>query len=150
MRNSAPLRTSSYGFTLIEIMVVVAVLAILAAVAMPNYFESVRKSRRAEAITALSTIAQRQENWRSNNAQYTLLLADLGASSPTPSGYYNLSLSVPAGASSSVAFMVTATRVVGGAQAGDARCGDFSLAASAGQYSYTSTGTLPAQRCWSR
>jgi type IV pilus assembly protein PilE len=147
MRNSAPLRTPSYGFTLIEIMVVVAVLAILAAVAMPNYFESVRKSRRAEAITALSTIAQRQENWRSNNAAYTADLSAAGLNVPNPSsGYYTRSGTFPG--ASAVGFTATATRA--GAQTSDTRCGNFSLAASAGQYSYTSTGTLAAQRCWSR
>lgn len=135
------------GFTLIEVMVVVAVVAVLAAVALPNYFESVRKSRRAEAITALSTIAQRQENWRSNNPTYTADLSVSGLNVPNPpSGYYTLSVTFAA--ASSVSFTATATRA--GAQSGDTRCGNFSLAASAGQYSYTSTGTLPAARCWSR
>lgn len=54
------------GFTLIELMIVVAVIAILAAVAVPAYFDSIRKSRRADAIATLSRVQQAQERWRAN------------------------------------------------------------------------------------
>jgi type IV pilus assembly protein PilE len=140
---------SQRGFTLIEVMITVAILAILAAVAMPSYFESVRKSRRSDAITALSTIAQRQENWRSNNASYTNDLTTSGLNVPNPSsGYYTLTVAFPAGVASSAGYTATATPA--GAQVSDTRCGSFSLAASAGQYTYTATGPQGSSRCWSR
>jgi type IV pilus assembly protein PilE len=137
------------GFTLIEVMITVAILAILSAVAVPAYFDSVRKSRRADAITALSAIAQKQENWRSNNPSYTTDLSAAGLNVPNPSsGYYTLAVAIPAGASSAVAFTATATRA--GSQVKDTACGNLSLAASAGQFTYGSTGTQPTSRCWSR
>jgi type IV pilus assembly protein PilE len=49
------------GFTLIELMITVAIVAILAAVAYPSFMEQVRKSRRSDAITALNAVAQAQE-----------------------------------------------------------------------------------------
>jgi type IV pilus assembly protein PilE len=133
------------GFTLIELMVVVAIVAVLAAVAMPAYFDTVRKSRRADAISQLSAIAQRQENWRSNNPLYTTNLGSLGINASTT--HYSYAVTV-ANASSAVAYTATATRT--GSQTSDTKCGNLSLAASAGQFTYGSTGTLPSARCWER
>ena len=65
------------GFTLIELMIVVAVIAILAAIAYPTYQDSVRKSRRADAKAALLELAQWME--RSTVAitgRYTRLSGD--------------------------------------------------------------------------
>ena len=49
------------GFTLIELMIVVAVIAVLAAIAYPSYQDSVRKGRRGEAKSELVTLAQARE-----------------------------------------------------------------------------------------
>ena len=61
-------RTS--GFTLIELMIVVAVVAILATIAYPAYQEQIRKSRRSEAISALQDLQLRQERYRVDHAEY--------------------------------------------------------------------------------
>ena len=66
------------GFTLIELMIVVAIVGILAAIAYPNYIDSVRKSRRSLAKAALMEAAQKQEAFYARNATYTANLADLG------------------------------------------------------------------------
>jgi len=58
------------GFTLLELMIVVAVIAILAVLAIGQYGKQVRKSRRAEAKQAISTVAMAQEKYRMNNAAY--------------------------------------------------------------------------------
>jgi type IV pilus assembly protein PilE len=133
------------GFTLIELMIVVAIVAVLAAVALPAYFDSVRKSRRADAISQLSAIAQRQENWRGNNPAYTTDLTVLGVNASTT--YYTYAITA-ASASSGVAYTATATRA--GSQVSDTRCGNLSLAASAGQFTYGATGSLGSSRCWAR
>jgi type IV pilus assembly protein PilE len=58
------------GFTLIEMMVVVVIVGILAALAYPSYLESVRKAKRAEAKTVLLQLMQQQERYYSQNTSY--------------------------------------------------------------------------------
>ena len=72
------------GFTLIELMVVVAVVAILAAIAYPSYINQVRKSRRADAKSALLDLATRQERFFSTQNTYTNNAANLGYSAAFP------------------------------------------------------------------
>lgn len=69
------------GFTLVELMVVLLILAILAAIEYPSYMESVRKTRRAEGRTALMQVMQQQERYYSQNGSY------IAFSSVTPNGY---------------------------------------------------------------
>jgi type IV pilus assembly protein PilE len=54
------------GYTLIEVMIVVIVIAVLAAIALPSFMQQIRASRRAEAVAQLSLIQQAQERWRAN------------------------------------------------------------------------------------
>lgn len=63
----------SKGFTLIELMIAVAVVGILAAIAYPSYQDSVRKSRRADAKSALLDAAHERTVFTENN-QYTATL----------------------------------------------------------------------------
>lgn len=58
------------GFTLIELMIVVAIIAILAAVAYPSYQDSVTKARRSDAKADLVTLANFMERYFSENYQY--------------------------------------------------------------------------------
>lgn len=116
------------GFTLIELMVVVMVVAILAAIAIPSYLEQSRKGRRADAMRAVSEYQLAMERWRSENPCY----GQSGGSCPTftasgtypaapSSAYYTFTL----GTATPTAYSVTATPT--GRQAGD-RCAN--LAAS--------------------
>ena len=68
-------RRCARGFTLIEVMIAVAIVGILVAVAFPAYNQSVRKSRRSDAKAALLDLAQREERYFSTTNQYT----DVGA-----------------------------------------------------------------------
>ena len=96
------------GFTLIELMITVAILAIIAAVAIPAYTQYVDRGKRAEARTALLDIAARQERYYSNNRQYTDdLTGDLKMSGASENGYY--ALSVALGGSNNQDFDATAT-----------------------------------------
>ena len=87
------------GFTLIELMIVVAVIAILGAIAMPQYMREVRKSRRTSAKTTLLDVASRQEKYYATQNKYGAL-TDLGYTAATiqaPSAtqdYYNVTLTL--------------------------------------------------------
>jgi len=145
------------GFTLVELMIVLVVAAVLAMVAYPSYQDSIRKSRRSEAVSALMQVQQAQERWRSNHADYTTDLADLGLGATTPSGYYTVSVSeAPASAPLATAYVATAVGNSGTTQADDAQCRRLSVQMNGGNLSYagcgdcdgfTYTATHP---CWAR
>ena len=67
--NNLTLKKHSAGFTLIELMIVVAIIAIIAAVAFPSYQEHVRKTRRADAQTALLELSQFMERHYTANGR---------------------------------------------------------------------------------
>lgn len=111
------------GFTLIELMIAVAVIGILAAVAYPSYQEYLRKSRRTDAKIALMQAAQSMERYYTE--RMTFVGAAAGTVFPTASGdgYYTLSF---AAAPTASAFSILAAPVSGGPQQSD-KCGTYTL-----------------------
>jgi len=67
------IKKPSYGFTLIELMIVVVIIGVLAAIAMPAYTGYSQKARRSDAKHALLDMQLNQEKWRANNSSYTTL-----------------------------------------------------------------------------
>lgn len=80
------------GFTLIELMIVVAVIAILAAIALPSYTKYVREARRVDGQSALHQLALAQEKFRSTNTAYTLSTSALSINTTSPDGHYSLTI----------------------------------------------------------
>ena len=109
---------SSRGFTLIELMIAVAVVAILAAIAFPSYALYMKKSRRGDAEATLMDIAQREAQYLIDARAYAPDVATLNTTIPVSvSSYYNVVINAPGGAPPT--FAVTATPIAGSPQAGD-------------------------------
>ncbi len=140
MRN---FRGSKAGFTLIELMIVVAVIGILAAIAYPSYQDYVHKAKRAEAHAALLNIQLAQEKWRASHTSFTTALTTahpngLGLAATTAEGDYSLAIT----AASAVGYTLTASAVSGKSQASDTGCTVLTLTVNAGGETAT-----PAT-CW--
>ena len=145
-------RTS--GFTLVELMIVLAILAGLAAMAWPTYQNAVQRSRRADAVSALTEIVQAQERWRANNPSYQATLTDLpGTRTVSHDGHYSLTL--VDGSVTGSSYTARATVRSGSPQQSDATCNAMQIAAAAGNLTYSSIAsggnTNPSpDPCWVR
>ena len=127
------------GVTLIELLIVVVVIGILAAVAYPNYQEFAARAKRNEARAALLRLAINQERFYLNNNTFTTVLSDVGfAGSMTENGYYEIAVT----AANASNFTATATYRHGGSEAG--KCLTFTID---GRGVKTSS---PDTDCWER
>lgn len=137
------------GFTLIEMMITVAIIAILAAVALPIYDESRRKSRRADAKQILMQTAQFMErNYTETNRYDKLRKADgtlddiaLPAGLTSASGY-----TISIGAVAQASFTLNAAPVAGGPQNADG-CGTYTIN-QAGVKALAGVHSHPLSYCW--
>ena len=149
-------RPRSGGFTLIELVVAMVIVAILAAIAIPGYTSYVRKGRRTDAKSALLDMASLEERYFSlNNAYsntstdfgYTGFPATIGSSSTLD---YQVTVSqVKAPLSTSPAYyQLTATTY--GDQQNDSQCATFTLDSTGVQKSATSAGSNNTEpgTCW--
>lgn len=113
-----------HGMTLVELITVVAMVAILSMIAFPNYFQYQQRARRMDAKIALEQIATYQERYFVTNFTYTSNLAHLGiASNQSKSGYYVIS--VPA--ADTQGFQAMAVPAPGSRQANDIDCQQFTI-----------------------
>ena len=136
------MRKTDSGFSLVELMIVVAIVCILAAFALPSYRQHVIRSQRTDATSALLRIAANQEKFYIQNNRYGTY-AELG-SPTTEHGWYTLA--VPA--ADATTFRATATVVGGGAQDGDPACKVFTVNAEGQHTSTNPDGDDSTDTCW--
>jgi len=165
-RNSSPpcrrdsrASRESRGFTLLELMITLAIAAILASIAIPAYNSYILKSHRTEAKSALLDMASMEERFFSTQNGYSQLTTDLGYSGNWPvvvgSGYYEIQMPAvnpatapspgnPAGTPAS--FTLTAVPVPGNMQTGDTACTQFNVLSNGTK---TAAGSPTASTdCW--
>lgn len=135
------------GFTLLEILMALCIIAILLMLALPAYQSSVMKSRRSEAMAALVDVAGRQEQLRFAADRYTGDLRELGYDTDplvTDGGHYAIRSTACPDSPLPLCFLLTATPVETSPQHADARCAALTLDARGTR---SATGAHPAG-CW--
>jgi len=128
------------GFTLIELVIACAIVAILAAIAIPSYSAQIQKSRRSDAKSALLGAAGQMERFLTERGTYATATLGSGGvyASTSQNGYYSLSLTNLTAAS------YTLNAIPAGVQVGDA-CATFTYT---DQGVKGVTGALSASDCW--
>ena len=99
------------GFTLMEVMMVVAIIVILTSIALPAYNGTLVRSNRAAAQSYLMDLANREEQYLADARTYTTTVNTLLAVPSTVSRYYTVAISVPSGSTSANAYLITATPI---------------------------------------
>jgi type IV pilus assembly protein PilE len=117
-----------HGFTLIELMLVIIVIGVLLAIAIPNYAGYLERTRRSDARAALLEIASTQERIYFERNQYSNAIADVwnyreAGVYVSAEGYYALTVAFPGDDPN----RFTATATARGKQAGDADCVSFTI-----------------------
>lgn len=124
-----------YGYSLVELMIVVVIIGILASIAYPMYTDYMARVARSEAITALTRLSNLQEQFYFDNKAYTTDLTELGVNANpyiTEKGFYSISSTGTAG------FTLVATAQ--GVQASrDADCDEITM---------TFEGSRTPEACW--
>jgi len=149
----------AHGFTLIEMLIAIVVMGLLAAVAYPSFMDSIRKSRRSEAFTALGAVQHAQERWRSSHASFATVLGagsdeDPGLKLPdqTPGGYYTVSID----SADATGYVLVANGNSGTTQADDSQCRKLAVRLLEGNLQYAGCGSCgsfsftPTHACWAR
>jgi type IV pilus assembly protein PilE len=129
------------GFTLIEMLIALAIAAILASWAVPSYSAHLARAHRLEGVLALQQLMLQQEQKRSNNAAYAESIDELRAPRSTR---YRFSVQD----ADARGYTVAATAI--GPQAHDRACAVLLLTVRGGDVQYQHEGSAAPGRCWGR
>lgn len=141
----APLRGCSKGFTLIELMVVVAIVGILAAVAYPSYSSYVIRSNRAAAKSFMLEVSNLEQRYLIDARSYASALSDLNVSVPSDvSSNYTITITAPRAGITAPSYTITADPI-NGQLSGDTSCGKLTLDETG---SKAASGSGGVTSCW--
>ena len=142
------------GFSLIELMVVLVIAGVLAAVAYPAFTSYVQKSRRADAVALLSAIIQAQERYRTNQVEYARNLSSLGITATTFTNHYSIDINAVGNpATYTSGYVATASAASTSPQANDAKCATIGVQLEGSVLTYIATdsaGNDSSASCWPR
>ena len=149
MKHQRP--TLQQGFTLIEVMIVVAIVGILSAIAYPSYAEYIRRGHRADARAGLLQAQQWLERASTATGVYPTTLPPalrwrFPDETPDPTKRYTIDFQA---GNDNATFILVATRKAGGPQATD-RCGDFTLTNTGIRNVVNYAGGTTATECWNK
>lgn len=130
------------GITLLELMIVVVIVGILAAIAYPSYRDMAARGKRNEAKACLLQIAAQQERFYLNNNTYTTDMTNLGF--PVAGGFVTDSTTYTCNVGAADANNFTATATYNNADGEAGKCGTFQLDARGNRTS------APLTDCWTR
>jgi type IV pilus assembly protein PilE len=140
------------GFTLVELMITVGIVAVLAAIAYPSYTSFVRRSNRTDATRVAMADAQALQRCYSQNFSYSNSAAtpcSMSAGTTTsPSGNYSIAIAIPAVGVAAPSYSIVATPLAGHPQTADTQCMQFTLLSTGQQTATNSGGTDTSQTCW--
>jgi type IV pilus assembly protein PilE len=139
------------GFTLVELMITVAVVAILAMIAVPSYTQYIRRGNRTDATKTLTLDAQALERCYSQSFSYANCAGAAVGTAPSVEGKYSVTIAVPdtsptAPAAPAPSYFISAVPV--GSQVGDTDCALFTLNTTNTQAAQNSAGAANTQICW--
>ena len=144
-------RKFNNGFTLVELMITVAILGILAMIIIPSYNAQIRKSSRSEAVTGLTRAAQDLERCHSDTLTYNdATCTDYTAGVLTDRGLYTITAADLGGAAAQNAqtFTLRADPVAGTTQADDSQCNVFTLDHTGLRVARNTDDDDSTEECW--